>query len=86
MSEAKHTPGPWTIQPFGDETEAHVLGKYREIVATVADCDARLIAAAPALADALARLADACDNAHGNTLEQREAMDTARAALREAGR
>lgn len=44
-----HTPGPWTTQPIGDETECNILGARRELVATVADCDARLIAAAPDL-------------------------------------
>jgi len=42
-----HTPGPWTTQPIGDETECNVLGARRELIATVSDNDARLIAAAP---------------------------------------
>ena len=50
---AKHTPGPWSCQPIGDETECNILGSRRELVATVADCDARLIAAAPDLLAAL---------------------------------
>jgi hypothetical protein len=44
---AQHTPGPWTLQPIGDETECNILGAGRELVATVSDNDARLIAAAP---------------------------------------
>lgn len=43
----EHTPGPWTMQPIGDETECNILGKHRELVATVSDNDARLIAKAP---------------------------------------
>jgi hypothetical protein len=45
----RHTPGPWSVQPIGDETEANILGARRELVATVADYDAHLIAAAPEL-------------------------------------
>ena len=42
-----HIPGPWTMQPIGDETECNILGPRRELIATVADNEARLIAAAP---------------------------------------
>lgn len=46
-----HTPGPWTLQPIGDETECNILGAGHELVATVSDNDARLIAAAPRMLD-----------------------------------
>ncbi len=48
-----HTPGPWTCQPIGDETDANILGSRRELIATVADYDANLIAAAPDMHHAL---------------------------------
>ena len=46
------TPGPWSCQPIGDESDCNILGGGRELIATVADCDARLIAAAPDLLNA----------------------------------
>ena len=48
-----HTPGPWTLQPIGDETECNILGAGHELVATVSDNDARLIAAAPMMRQTL---------------------------------
>ncbi len=51
-----HTPGPWTLQPIGDETECNILGAGRELIATVSDNDAPLIAAAPDLLAALEAL------------------------------
>ncbi len=53
LMHSTHTPGPWTAQPIGDETEANILGAGRELVATVSDNDALLIAAAPELKDFL---------------------------------
>ena len=51
-----HTPAPWTLQPIGDETECNILGKGRELIATVSDNDAPLMAAAPDLLQALQAL------------------------------
>ncbi len=48
-----HIPGPWTCQPIGDETECNILWPRRELIATVSDNEARLIAAAPDLLKAL---------------------------------
>ena len=53
--KTQHTPGPWTCQPIGDESECNILGPGRELVATVSDNDARLIAAAPDLLAACKR-------------------------------
>ena len=52
-----HTPGPWTLQPIGDETECNILGAGRELIATVSGNDARLIAAAPRMLAALTEIA-----------------------------
>ncbi len=49
----KHTPGPWTCQPIGDEMECNILGSRRELIATVSDNEANLISAAPELLAAL---------------------------------
>ena len=48
-TQAKHTPGPWTTQPIGDESECNILGGGRELIATVSDNDANLIASSPDL-------------------------------------
>ena len=55
----QHTPGPWSLQPIGDETECNILGAGRELIATVSDNDAPIIAAAPDLLAALQAIADA---------------------------
>jgi len=58
-----HTPGPWTTQPIGDETECNILGAGRELIATVSDNDARLIAAAPEMLALLQLLSETpCDH------------------------
>jgi len=51
-----HMPGPWSLQPIGDETECNILGAGRELIATVSDNDARLIAAAPEMLAFLEKL------------------------------
>lgn len=54
MQEAKHTPGPWECDPIGHEvyeTERMTVIATLPLVRTIAD--ARLIAAAPDLLEAL---------------------------------
>ena len=66
--ETKHTPGPWAID--GEGTNAMVRGADLTIVAVrhrltgpTHEANARLIAAAPELLEALESiLSDACDN------------------------
>jgi hypothetical protein len=58
-SAAKHTPGPWKIKQVEDSTTVEVRDVYGLLVAEVGDtsledeANARLIAAAPALLEAL---------------------------------
>ena len=77
-----HTPGPWTLQPVGDETECNILGAGRELIATVSDNDARLIAAAPALLEALEHSLDWLASYPGGGAAV--AYDKARAAIAQA--
>lgn len=77
-----HTPGPWTLQPIGDETECNILGARRELVATVSDNDACLIAASPELLEALEAISKGLTNGQkerGETLQS-----IARAAIAKA--
>lgn len=71
MSAAQHTPGPWSVDPI-DDLDAHILGKPNgfcaDIIADVKSFDldegqanARLIAAAPDLLEALKGAVDAAD-------------------------
>ncbi len=58
MSAPKHTPGPWSYDEEADRIEGPTGEKW-VICRSVNDADARLIAAAPDLAEALEALADA---------------------------
>ena len=108
MSEAKHTPGPWTaeattssefvtraIRGACDELVAHVgVQGYKNVPTVFQDvANARLIAAAPELLDALRELAAIGE---GGIIERRETgkptwhalnavRDIARAAITKAG-
>lgn len=56
MSEAKHTPGPWQYLPESPEDCASIVAKTAfvcEFFCGPAEANARLIAAAPDLLDAL---------------------------------
>ena len=60
----QHTPGPWHVEPAPNRVHfavrndgVHVVTGWREGAA-----NARLIAAAPDLLEALRRLVDACDH------------------------
>ena len=73
-----HTAGPWRVNPGAGEVRG---GDWNVIVADVAsDADARLIAAAPDLLDAVVRLLDAV--ARGD--HKAKAIDAARAAIAKA--
>lgn len=64
MNETKHTPGPWNSEPCPDmremliiDSERWVVGRVRRILSDItiaeAEANARLMAAAPDLLDAL---------------------------------
>ena len=81
-----YTPGPWTAQPdpkaiMGDDWCIGAQG-YIDMIAVCSERDARLIAAAPDLYEALKEIVDAAD---GTGWDQLEATFTrARAALKKA--
>lgn len=91
MSEAKHTPGPWEAEKFGaihgGEDQQYFRGRRRSQVATAClagnihdderDANARLIAAAPDLLEALKEVIALSDRKH-------EAWDKAKAAIAKA--
>lgn len=68
----KHTPGPWVISKETRAgqfvTETHIRGKDRSHIALIGPCDieanARLIALAPKMLEALTRIAT---SAHADT-------------------
>jgi hypothetical protein len=89
MSESKHAPGPWHYQE-GADAYTHIIraGEHRFICQLAqdtsgeAEANARLIAAAPYLLEALhACLQVACDEFHG---EPWQAIELARAAIAKA--
>ncbi len=61
----QHTPGPWTVdrsvngelEPF-DSKDRHLLNSHSELPLAEREANARLIAAAPDLLDALQRIAN----------------------------
>ena len=90
---AQHTPGPWiarpdpnSIMPDGWLTDDWCIGIEGSIdkVAVCSACDARLIAAAPELLEALRKLhhaLDECDMVHD---DQRSAYANASAIIAKA--
>lgn len=99
MSEAKHTPGPWVVAPYGNAS-LEIQGATDSVgrcyqVAIIKDhgdgpdfpipirANAKLIAAAPELLAALKRLEFAV--IHGNGWQAwQDIKDQARAAITEA--
>lgn len=102
--ETNHTPGPWIAEEqfnpkeSGYRTTGRIFAHTRHVASVhtadsvrEADANARLIAAAPALAEALRRLAAAvaeaieCDDPSALGSIVSGPMDGARAALADAG-
>lgn len=87
-----HTPGPWTISPvLTVDGERMVVGgpgkEFGLIAAVTEEADARLIAAAPELLEALRGLARFCDAVRvqvGMGKHQIERLEKARAAIAKA--
>lgn len=93
MSEVKHTPGPWHVGPHYKSDVESRQGRICEcgpFGSEQAEANARLIAAAPELLDALKALAiDAnrlCDRNLGGTYEEdcRRALEVAGAVIAKA--
>jgi hypothetical protein len=92
MTEEKHTPGPWSFQPsesgdviwIGNEGEnAACVPGYADHPGNIAD--ARLIAAAPDMLDALRKIAAIEDLYEGTDWQEiEEARLIARAAIAKA--
>ena len=95
MSENKWTPGPWQLTDLGDYGDFDglsrvILGDDMRFAAVHAggpnheenDANARLIAAAPDMAEALRRIEEGCSFPEDNV--QRACRDVARAALAKA--
>ena len=97
MSKAKHTEGPWTLRPLNKEIgEYEIIGPRHsdetgesEYIAVVCGglpesaANARLIAAAPELLEALEKLLTAVDKACGTAIPQ-GSFGAARKAARDA--
>ena len=85
MSAAKHTPGPWKLITGGPML---VTADESAVIATrlggVSEANARLIAAAPELAEALARVAEFLD-ANYAVSEMPDILPMVDAALAKAG-
>jgi hypothetical protein len=71
MKNAQHTPGPWHIETY-DETHAYICNDYGDVsVCAVPLPEAHLIAAAPAMLEALQYMVHLLGEEHtpGNILK-----------------
>jgi hypothetical protein len=98
IAMSKHTPGPWVVTPHPDQNvdvfavgevtdEAFQYGLSHTICYQNAEANARLIAAAPELLEALTRLeAELVEDKYGEGYEplQGENMALARSAIAKA--
>ena len=89
---SKHTPGPWRKERYG--TKNQILGKEESNGSSVVICDlqgsqrneeisanARLIAAAPAMYEALLKISNTFDDSYSVGCLERSIGDQARAVL-----
>jgi hypothetical protein len=95
---SKHTPGPWTFGHWGDDfwvspDSSGLTQKVARVTWGMGEErkegreNARLIAAAPELLEALSGLVDACEahnSANGREMVDRHALERARAAIAKA--
>lgn len=94
MSNAQHTPGPWRVQATGHSfvVEAHTHTEAISVDANGNPCrwseyneaNARLIAAAPELLEALQRLSAQCERQRMAWQLESDAEKTARAVIAKA--
>lgn len=92
MSNAKHTPGKWVAAPdpagIVDDWMVGVEGGMPDQVAVCCECDARLIASAPELLEALQGMVKqfGYDVVHPNGLvhDEHEAIRSAMSAIAKA--
>lgn len=85
MTQAKHTPGP--LAAYCDEQECcwMVVDSEKDVIACVdSEANARLIAAAPELLEALTKLASIDFGSHGWDEFAENAARAARAAIAKA--
>lgn len=81
MNDAKHTPGPWHIEIVSPYV-AEVHSAEGPVATHLTHAEARLIAAAPALLDALQGMLNAYSNTNLASVETRlQAMDAADTAI-----
>jgi hypothetical protein len=82
-----HTPGPWIVSEYMDDGRLGVLSPQNEILCAVStglrEPDAKLIAAAPEMAEALQRALNWLASYPGGNAEG--AYNEVRAALAKAG-
>ncbi|WP_022705464.1 hypothetical protein [Pseudorhodobacter ferrugineus] len=91
MTDAKHTPGPWTVDGKYVQCSKDVAQSVGKRGITVADCrvvngnnDAHLIAAAPDLLEALVLLLQVNDGVPMMGIEASRRIEFARAAIAKA--
>lgn len=90
MSEAKHTPGPWQWTQHFDPTISIYKDGFGQIArlydssAGTGKANARLIAAAPDLLDALKTIVEVIGNTEYGEIDRKLAVKDARAAIAKA--
>jgi hypothetical protein len=87
MSAPQHTPGPWRVEKDGSaehHNEANVINGADGtliVYGQVGDADARLIAAAPEMLEALNEIASWGDGEVGPHMDEPDAAHIARTAI-----
>lgn len=85
MENVKHTPGPWAVS-LGMRTIQVIAGSFRLAIGIdkEAEANARLIAAAPELLEALKGLCGLAELRPGHLQDYKAAVADARAAIAKA--
>lgn len=70
MSEQKHTPGPWHVNPYQSDDGDHCIDDdMGQVAKTYCEANARLIAAAPLMLEILQEIVVADEKAFGELKE-----------------